>query len=239
MTIISNSHKFVFVHLHKCGGSSVEAAYEPLSRWDDLILSDVAAGGQQALDYYRKRRGLHKHNPARDLKRKLNDVWDEYWTFALVRHPARVYESYYRWMDRDVTKLCENRQLQKRDVVDLARKGELAAKLIDRQPFWPFILSQDFNDFVFRFYEAGRLATMFNRLSDGSKLLVDNVYKLEASGQFWSDFSERLGVEVPATHNNKGASKTETPWSDEAIALVNTFHAVDYEQFGYSPEGSK
>ena len=42
--IISNSHKFIFVHILKTAGTSICAALDPTLRWNDVILGGTGFG---------------------------------------------------------------------------------------------------------------------------------------------------------------------------------------------------
>ena len=42
--IICHSRKYVFIHIHKTGGTSVESALEPTLHWNDLLLGSTPFG---------------------------------------------------------------------------------------------------------------------------------------------------------------------------------------------------
>ena len=44
--IISNSHKFIFVHVMKTAGTSVSAALDPWLRWNDIAIGGTRFGEQ-------------------------------------------------------------------------------------------------------------------------------------------------------------------------------------------------
>lgn len=234
MTIISSSHRFIFVHLHKCGGSSVEAAYQPYAKWNDIVLGSTNEG-ERLQPIYQKLHGLHKHNSAADLKAKLPDVWDDYWTFGVVRHPVSIYESFYKWIHKIISNYAEKAGLPLEEV-----KRRISASEVDR-PFMhyevtkPFSNAVDFNDFMQRFMKRNTLGTLFDRLSENGQLIVDDVYKLEDADRIWAAFSDRTQIDIPPTHANKGTSFSKFSWSEETLQAVNEMHAIDYETFGYRP----
>src|SRR5215469_2544795 len=57
--IISHSRRFIFVHIHKAGGTSVEQALDPHLAWNDLILGG-SQFGEKIQGAYQKRFGLNK-----------------------------------------------------------------------------------------------------------------------------------------------------------------------------------
>lgn len=232
MTIISNSHKFVFVHLHKCGGSSVEAAYEPHASWNDLVIGSTKAG-EQLQPIYQRLHGLQKHNSAADLREKISEVWDPYWTFSMVRHPARAYESFYKWIHKIVSNYAAHNDWTLDEVKEKIRNNEIDRPFMVYEVTKPFANATDFNDFVLRFMARETLGTMFGRLSDGENLIVDNVYKLENFDELWTALSERVGVDISPTHANKGSELSDFVWSDEAKKMLREKHSEDFERFGY------
>ena len=235
MTIISNSHRFVFVHLHKCGGSSVEAAYQPHARWNDLVLGSTSEGeALQAI--WQKLHGLHKHNAAADLAGKLPEIWDDYWTFAMIRHPASIYESFYRWIHKILSNHAANNNIPLAEVKRRVLAGEVKRPFMAYEVTRPFCRAADFNDFVRRFSKKTSLGTLFERLSRDGKLIVDDVFKLEQADRLWAALSARAGVTIDPAHANKGSELSDLGWSRDSIDLVNELHAIDYETFGYNPK---
>ena len=98
MTIICRSKKFIFVHLVKCGGTSVERTFAPHARWNDLIVGSTT-WGERLQPLHQRLFGLTKHSPAKKIVGAVGrDVWSDFWTVALVRHPLRIYESLYSWI---------------------------------------------------------------------------------------------------------------------------------------------
>jgi hypothetical protein len=84
--IISNSHKFIFVHVMKTAGTSVSAALDPCLRWNDVAIGG-SRFGEQIQPAFRERFGLHKHSTAGEIREMVGaDVWSSYFTFTLVRH---------------------------------------------------------------------------------------------------------------------------------------------------------
>ncbi|MFH1277852.1 MAG: sulfotransferase family 2 domain-containing protein [Candidatus Eisenbacteria bacterium] len=77
--ILSHTHKVIFVHPGKTGGTSIEKTLAPLLglRFDETWLSDEVLPGENC-----------KHIAASRLKEIVADeIWDGYFTFGFVRNP--------------------------------------------------------------------------------------------------------------------------------------------------------
>ena len=109
--IISHSKKFIFVHLEKCGGTSVEAALQPNLHWQDIILGSTSFGeAVQEANFQRygtekvKKEMLWKHSTASNIKNVLGkEKWLQYKKFSVVRDPIEIIDSLYWFSNTAVT----------------------------------------------------------------------------------------------------------------------------------------
>jgi hypothetical protein len=102
MTIINNTFGFIFVHIPKCGGTSVSMALSDLSQFNDIELGGTAYG--QAINRaYHTRFGIGKHSTANEIRSVIgHSLWARYYSFALVRNPyQRAISSYCFFKDRE------------------------------------------------------------------------------------------------------------------------------------------
>ena len=103
--IISHSRKFIFIHLEKCGGTSVETALQPYLAWDDLILGSTDFG-ESLQSLYINRYGedavknnmLWKHSSANQIYNYLGARrWNKYKKISVVRNPFDLMRSLYAY----------------------------------------------------------------------------------------------------------------------------------------------
>lgn len=101
--IISPSRNFVFIHLEKCGGTSVESALQPYLHWSDLIIGSTEFGERYQQCYY-DRYGiakvhsemLWKHSTAKDIHAFITpDGWRDFKRISIVRDPQEIIKSLY------------------------------------------------------------------------------------------------------------------------------------------------
>ena len=82
--MISDSHRFIYVHIPRTGGTSVEIALAACSR------SPVAMTAHQCTVL------PHKHATAAELRAIVGAEWERYFRFSVVRNPcARMASDYY------------------------------------------------------------------------------------------------------------------------------------------------
>jgi hypothetical protein len=95
--IISHKHKFIFIHIQKCAGTSITYALVPHLGEEDVVLG-CTPEGEKLSEIWGKTKGLYKHVTAREAKEILGDeIWDNYFKFSFIRNPWDLTVSTYHW----------------------------------------------------------------------------------------------------------------------------------------------
>lgn len=146
--IFARSRRFVFIHLHKTGGTSFEQGYEPFARWDDLILGSTPHG-EQASTYFQRRFGLYKHSGLDDIEAAMGrDALEGMRILAFVRHPKARIASLYNFVGGIVLGWAEKHGM----ALPAIRADWETLSAQHGQLRWPasraFIESDDFGGFV-------------------------------------------------------------------------------------------
>ncbi len=95
--IVSHKHKFIFIHVTKCAGTSITYALAPYLGENDLVLGCTSEGEKLNEEGIRSG-GLQKHSTALAVRKVLGErVWDSYYKFAFVRNPWDLLVSTYYW----------------------------------------------------------------------------------------------------------------------------------------------
>jgi hypothetical protein len=98
--IINHTHKFIFVHIPKCGGTSVTHFMARFSKYCDLEIGGTPLG-QQLESLFFQRHGLRKHSLAKEIKAVVGqETWDRFFKFSFVRNPFSRAVSTYRFLRR-------------------------------------------------------------------------------------------------------------------------------------------
>lgn len=222
--IISNSHKFIFVHVMKTAGTSISAALDSCLRWNDVAIGGTRFG-EQIQPPFRERFGLHKHSTAGEIRATVGaDIWSSYFTFTVVRHPYDRIVSLYTWLQKTL-----------RNAPPDAPQWSWQAAIAFRE-------SQDFSAFIrherFRNSLGGRPQVEWICDDDG-RCIVDFVGRFEDLDAARRMISQRIGIILdPFERHNASTVQTRHAelFSGEAdYDYLHDLHDRDFEMFGYDP----
>jgi len=222
--IISNSHKFIFVHVMKTAGTSVSAAIDPCLRWNDVAIGGTRFG-EQIQPPFRERFGLHKHSTACEIRALVGaDIWSAYFTFTVVRHPYDRIVSLYTWLQKTL-----------RNAPPDAPQWSWQAAIAFRE-------SQGFSRFIrheqFRRSLGGRPQVEWT-CDDEGRYIVDYVGRFEDLDTARRTISDRIGINLePFERHNASTelSRHAQFFSAEAdYDFLHKLHEKDFELFGYDP----
>ena len=111
--IISHTRKFIFIHPHRCAGTSITNSLLPYLGDDDEVYGCTRSGEAlseknrlENIKKYRKEQGDSpwKHSTALFVKAYVGDkIWDEYFKFTFVRSPWDIHLSNYFWWKNSKT----------------------------------------------------------------------------------------------------------------------------------------
>ena len=67
--IVSLNRRYVFVHIHKCAGTSIEVALAKSLRHNDFVMGSTKSG-EKNQEFLKKAIGLNKHSTAMEARQK-------------------------------------------------------------------------------------------------------------------------------------------------------------------------
>ena len=204
--MISHRYRCIFVHIPKCGGTSIEDVIWPGQRSE----ADLWMGFTSRFENRYQTGGL-QHLLARHIRDAVgSEVFDAYFRFTVVRNPYDRIVSQYASMRRrpDLREF-----IGMDEHAEFKRYLELIAKKTHVQwmPQTAFLQDEEGNQIV---SEIGR----FERLADYSRELF-----------------ARLGIQTVLPHANASSRQPlEAYYDDEARAMVASLYSGDLRALGYS-----
>lgn len=222
--IISNTHRAIFVHVLKTAGTSIAALLEPHLRWHDLVLGGTTFG--ERIQYaYEERFGLSKHAPARDIRRIVGDgIWDDYFSFAVVRHPYTRAVSLYNWKRAEVSRAAADSRVWSWPATEAFRQSKNFSEFIRHEKFLSSRAGQPQADWV---------------CDEGGRCIVDFVGRFESLAAPIDSITSRLGL-VDArlgVHNASTACSlpADLLQGEADYEFLHDLYRRDFEMFGYDP----
>lgn len=243
--LISNSRKFIYIHLHKCAGTSVERALGKTIAWNDILLGGTPEG-EKLQEIYKSLFGLEKHSSAAEVRAVVGrEIWDACYTFATVRNPYALAVSLY----------THSLKVLRRHTREASASASAAGanQTISVNPHvWPWnypgvraLLAvrgeqTTFAEFIRSPHLPGwaGFATMRSQLCDANgNLLVREVFKVEDLDRAWPRIIEKTGVPpVPLERANRSAD-AERSFPDyyrpDDVDFIRAHYREDFQFFGY------
>jgi hypothetical protein len=216
--VISHKHKFIFVHIPKCGGTSVELA---LLKNEGVNIGNYSKRhlGELSEEYRQKYRLGYDYEGISVQHRHIDQYKDEkekkYFTFSFVRNPwdKLVSEYFYIRKFLPYSKCNETEfNLKYKTFEEFVRKaGMVCAWPRHEDPQINFILNYDRNK------------------------LVEFVGKCEDMKRDFDYVCDKIGIPpINLPHRNKTKHKHYTEYyDDETRQIVAEKYDKDIEYFGY------
>jgi len=209
--LVSESHRFVFVHVQKTAGTSITEILRPLCLQPPAgRLARTASDLGLVRDW--RRYHFRKHAPLRRAERILPpELFASFFKFAFVRNPWDRLASWYEFILQDTAH---------------KRHG-----VVSRLP--------DFDAFVRRELARPRRAQWWMLVGRDGRLGIDFAGRFERLEDDMSSICRRLGIPCrPLPHVNRTARRApyQQYFSPELAALVRERWAPEIEAFGYSFE---
>jgi Sulfotransferase family len=239
MMIICNSKRFIFVHIQKTGGTSVELALEPMLSWSDLILGSSHFG--EGIDrYYRVRFGLSKHSGIEEIENVCGEqICREYHVFATVRHPLARLCSLYNFVGSKVHDWAERQHVRSDEIAAyITEESRAQTPALRWLASKAFIESSTFSQFIRdKRVAAGApfrsQASFLRSRRDGT--IRAEVLRLEDNSTWVPRMEQILGVRFTLPHSNR--SRLQLVATDNVSAedrrYVEAHFEEDYTVFGY------
>lgn len=202
--IVSNSKKFIFVHIPKTGGTSIKAV---LQRY-----GTVSVYKEYTYKKPQTNKTLSKHVKADAIRSTINsNLWNNCFRFGFVRNPWDWFVSIYFYIRRDPA--------DKRHRISnkLGFKEFAEWFLVDHKEYYPI--------------KSGQKSFLFD--SCGNKL-VNYIGRFENLNKHFNRVCSKIGVVRKLPHKNKTSHKHFKSYYDAGTKyLVGDFFSMDVRGFNY------
>jgi hypothetical protein len=218
MTIISNSHKFIFVHIPKTAGTTITSVLSSLTRWNDIELGGTEFG-EIIAPLYLKKFGLGKHTKLSQIRKILGDEdFQKFRKFSFVRDPYAKAFSTYRHLRRW-------RVWKGSEIMD------------SFESFLQFVTSAFFLDST---GPDNLFIPQFKWLADeNGNLLTDYIGNVETIQASMATMIEQLSLpidvsRIPTLNESGDPYEYLTAYTAEAKEIIINKYKKDFELFAYS-----
>jgi len=230
--IISNSKRFIFIHIHKTGGTSITYALDPLCCAGDIVLGATDHGELLQKNYF-ERFSVSKHASVIEVTNSMGvDNWNKYFSFAFIRHPFDRAISWYKFARRIVENIGE------KDFPQTKARGK--EWILNKYFSKAYIESKQNKTFFSGFIRSEHFITGY-----GTKPQID--YVKNKNGDIGVDFigrtetlyddmkivNKKIGIKflsIPVI--NKSPSDSFKINEDDYMYLYD-FYKIDFEAFGF------
>ncbi len=102
--LISNKHNFIFIHIYKNAGTSITSALKPFAQGRVRRAVNRTLKSLKLPAPFFDHQPYHTHVKASELREDLgHEMYDSYFSFAIVRNPWDWQVSLYKYMLKDAT----------------------------------------------------------------------------------------------------------------------------------------
>lgn len=245
--IISHKYKFIFTTPRKVASSSIQIALAKHCGPDDIITpmfykKSVDGEGVQPIDYARNFDGYFNHMKPYRIKQKIGrDVWDEYFTFSVVRNPWDMLVSRYFWIKKGAppnTGVLGALKKIARSPLNIDKYG-LLVHAIWRELSGKHLKPDDSFEVFMKKLPSNISNTAHYFDSRGNENL-DFVLRFENLDEDYKTLCEKIGVPHEPLPKLKTRSRESRDYRDmytpELRDWVAKEYALEIERFGYTFE---
>jgi len=208
--MISDRLKCVFIHIPKCGGTSIEnALWAPEEKTQQNLFGGLIDPFHNAYQT-----GALQHLKGLQVRHVIGrEIYNAYFKFAIVRNPFARAVSQFHYIKE--------------------RKG--LRKFIGMKPSDDFKTYLDKTHRRTHVQWEPQVSFLFDHQG---RSMVDYIGRLEDMQTAFQDICQRLGVTAELPHSKKSERKVpyQTFYDAESIAYIEDVYADDLEVFGYGFE---
>lgn len=217
--LLSNRHRFLFVHVAKTGGTSIRAALQPLRWRDPYFYPQMICNRLSSMTGHRIGAKFPRHAKIIAAKEMLpQELFEQLFKFAIVRNPWDLQVSSYHHIRRE--------------------RPHLTAHIDSFEEFIHWKLDPERS---YQFHIDTSIEQQSDYLVDlHGNLLTDFIGRYENLHDDFNTICEHIGIRTPALPHRRKATDRDKDYrsyySDVLAAKVAAHFQQDIELLGYSFE---
>ena len=238
--IISHQYSFIFIHIPKNGGSSIEIAFSAQhSKWDDLVLGGSSLG--QVLEQpFQKKFNIGKHSTLTNIAQLYN--WDKlrsYYIFTLVRNPYDRIVSLWNYLSQKVDSLCDKLECSKDDLFEFSLDEEKVSMypVLAWKGIQACLESSNLDQFLRheKFPMAPSAKPQMKWIQHPDKSFKIHIFKLEELPTCCKALKSNLGLDLSIPRANISRKKMRsTDMTRESRDFIKKLYSEDFRVLGYN-----
>jgi len=209
-------------------------ALQETIEWNDIVCGGTAYGNRFK-DVWGRQWGVGKHAGASDIRSLVGQqVWNQYFTFSLVRHPVDRMKSMYLWTERIV---------ERHGLEGWRRWARFFLKRYQNDVWeWPtvqvYLETDSFAEYVRHpDLEKALIATpqVDFLTSENSKgdLIVDRIFKLGKVNDRIDELCSRIGEDVTLPQNNVSNESQSVVVREAENRQIEDMYGDDFSVLDY------
>jgi len=228
---VSHKHKTIFVHIPKCGGTSIETAL----KINGLDNKGGEKPSENILFGVENNKALH-HLTASEIKQKIGEEkFNNYFKFTFVRNPYDKMISEYFWKLRiGFANLPAGRQVT--NLIQIYQYYKLTHGKINQKEFEKFVINYAKPRVLGHVTDlhSDHFLPQSNFIYKDNKILVDFVGRFENLENDWQRISQKIGLKIKLPHANKTQHRDyKKYYTEETKKIVKELYQKDLENFNY------
>jgi hypothetical protein len=218
--IINQTHGFIYIHIPKCGGTSVTEYLSQYTTWRDVEIG-ATTFGEAVQASYLERFNMRKHIPAFHLRAIVgNETWESYCKISTVRSPYSRFLSIFNFLTRSPT-YSDNVYVKYiksfPDINAFIREGDF---LNDKVPDYMFLP---------QVYWLGNSEDF----CESTEIIMDKIVKLEEIDELTHFMSEKCDLERGVIPISNATDYGLDILNDESIIALQKIYSQDFDMLGY------
>jgi hypothetical protein len=224
--IISKSKNFIYVHIEKTGGTSIETALSPYITKEDLLIGGIDFSIQN-------KDGLWKHSSIKDIEEYLGPKHQEMYKFATVRDPKEIMISFYFYIKTNIFHLLPNKITKvfyDKTFIDEIKVDGSHVYTDDLRNLY-FIESEidgtGIDGFIYKMI-SNNLLEVCPQLNKINKDV--EIFDISSINKNWEYILNKLSISsnIPLNVVNKSNRPSQTFLNSETLKIIHDHFSVDY-----------